>query len=206
MNIKSNKENRKGFNLSLPKKWVEKSSYWYGFIIPLIVIGIATVTDGTWGLIIILTVIGVAWQTIYVGVNESSRRSDARYYSESDYGPDKQNWFAFIFLPLVLIGAGYWGGIKPMIYDYDNAERIDKVLTMDVNTTLYYNDANKVFVLFIEGQKQPLVIDRSGSSESYNRLKAGYLDNKIEVIKKETKSWADDKSKIAYTFDDYKFD
>ncbi len=205
MNIKSNKEDKKKNNFSY-LNLIGQYSNTYIFISTIIVVGLIALFGGGWVAVMVMGLLGIAGQITYIISTDGSRQSNARYYENGNYGLEQFNWFSFIGLPLITLALMYPIGIKPMIYNYENAERIDKVLVMDVNTTLYYNDNNRMFVLFVDGKKQPLIIDKSGSTETYNRLKADYLDNKIKVVKKETKHWSENNSTIAYTLDDYKFD
>lgn len=183
---------------------VRNNSYWYTPIVWAILSTFAYFLDASWGIYVGLTVISLAVYWVLVGVAESGRMSDARWNDR--YSDAKPDLFAFIAIPLMMIGLNYPLAISPMIHDYKTADRIDKVLPMDKNVTVFYNDSNSIFILFVEGRKQPLIINRSGNSESYNKLKAGYLDNQIKVVKKETKGWTEDNSSISYHFDDYTFD
>lgn len=120
------------------------------------------------------------------------------------YNNLKFNYYFSLVLFFMFISSP--AHIIPMINDFQTAERIDETLTLDKETKLYYNDANNIFILFIDGEKQPLVIDKGGSSETYNRLKAGYLDNKMKVERKKVKTWYSDTTEVGYYLDGYKFD
>jgi len=203
MNIKSNKL-KSTIDIG---NLIRQKEYWIVPIISIIIVSGLSLLNTGWGVIITLMSIGFVLAIIHIIVNENERLDRLRWSeNEKLYGTKGFNWFAVVALPLLILISGYVSGIKPMLYDYNHSERIDKILPLKNNTKLFYNDINRVFVLFIEGQKQPLIIDRSGNSDSYNRLKAGFLDKKIKVVKKEMKSWNDDKSEISFYLDDYKFD
>ena len=210
MNIKSNKEKKGLWNFKLSFKFVDYVPSKLYLIIPAIDIFlnlIVALVGGGWIFVMVYTIIGIIAQIILVMINEISRREEARYFNEdSRYGKDKLSIFSLIGIPVIMIILGYPHGIKPMIYNYKHSKRIDKVLVIDNNISLYYNDSNYAFILFVDNLKEPLMIDEGGASDTYNRLKADFLDNKIKVKKKKVKSWLDDKAVIKYSLDGHDFD
>ena len=209
MNIKSNKEKKGLWNFKLSFKFVDYVPSKLYLIIPAIDIFlnlIVALVGGGWIFVMVYTIIGIITQIILVMINEISRREEARYFNEDDrYGKDKLSIFSLIGIPIIMLILGYPLGIKPMIYNYKHSKRIDKTLMIDSNLSVYYNDSNQAFILFVDNLKQPLMIDKSNSSNVYNRLKADLLDNKIKVVKKEVKSWFDDEPEVYYSLDGYKF-
>ncbi len=94
--------------------------------------------------------------------------------------------------------------IIPMIKDYKTAEKYELDVPLDIETKLYYNDNNRLFVLFLGTEKQPLVLT-TGGGETYHRLKADLLDNKISIKRKKIKLWYDDTHYDGYYLDTNKF-
>jgi len=190
MNIKSNKESKKksfNFKLDLNNKPYLKISIWitiYGTLISIIGL--------SWGAGITLVILAGIGFTIWLN-------NLLGYYNDLEW----RKYFMMVGL-LILTSSG--GTIIPMMHDYKTAERIDELLPTEKSTKLYYNDDNKLFILFVDGMKQPLAIDRSGSSDSYNKLKADYLDKKIKVERKRIKKWYEDEVSEGYYLDGYKFD
>ena len=84
------------------------------------------------------------------------------------------------------------------------AERYDKVLPIDDETQLYYNDNNITFILFLNKEKQPLVYI-CGSIETYNKTKSDLLDEKIKVTRKQIKKWYVDDNEDGYYLGVHKF-
>jgi len=196
MNIKSNVTSK-----FKTKSLLRTKLYTIPFIITLVIGIITWFSDGSWGVYLSFLIIGVIAHFIYVGINEHSKYNyDLHWDNEAYY-----NWFAIIGLPIILIGIFYPFAISPAIHDYYHSERIDEEIPFDKNVSLMYNDNHSIFILIVEGEKQPLLIDRGGSSDSYNSMKASYLDKKIKVVKKRYKSWTDDEIQTIYQLDGYTF-
>jgi len=196
VNIKSNiKSNIKGKSLIRTKSYIIPTTVTFliGCFIWLL--------DGSWGVYLTFLIIGIITHFIYVGINEHSRYNHDLHWDNEAY----YNWFAIVGLPMILIGIFYPFAISPAIHDYYHAERIDEEIPIDKNISLMYNDYHSTFILMVEGEKQPLLIDKGGSSDTYNRMKASYLDKKIKVVKKRYKSWTDDEIQTVYQLDGYTF-
>ena len=172
---------------------VQSKTYWLSLIVWAIFTVMVIALDGSWGIHTVLAVVAVIVHIIIVGIAETNRVDNERWNDRRA----NISIFSLIGIPSIIIALSYWNVIKPMYNDYKNADRIDRVLPMK-EVKLFYNDADSIFVLFVEGQKQPLVINKGGASDTYNRLTADYLDNKIQVVKKETKGWTDTNSSIQY--------
>jgi len=204
MNIKSNKENKSMWNMDVGKfigGLVAHKTYWLSLIIWAIFTVMVIALGGSWGIHTAITVLAVIIHIIVVGISENNR-------VDNEHWNDRKasiSFFSLFGIPSIIVALSYWNVITPMYEDYKHADRIDRILPMkEVN--LFYNDENSIFVLFVEGQKQPLIIDKGGHSDTYNRLKADFLDKKIKVVKKETKGWTDTNSSIRYHLDDSTFD
>lgn len=180
---------------------IRYKTYWVTFTIWIILKGLVLSLDGSWGIHLILIVGAIIVHTIVVLSIDSNYVDNERWNNRNA----SLSFTSIIIIPIIMIGLSYWTIIKPIYIDYNTSPRIDIVLPLE-NVQLYYNDANVMFILFIEGQKQPLVLSKSGYPDTYNRLKADFLDNKIQVVKKETKGWTDDNSSIQYHLDDNTFD
>lgn len=204
MNIKSNKENKSMWNMDVGK-WlgslVKYKSYWLTVIVWGIFTAFVMALDGTWGIHIAVSIIAISVHLVVVGIAENNRVDNERWNDRKA----NISIFSLFGIPLIIVALSYWNVTAPMYQDYKTADRIDRVLPMN-EVNLFYNDENSIFVLFVEGQKQPLIIDKGGHSDTYNRLKADFLDKKIQVIKKETKGWTDTNSSIQYHLDDSTFD
>ena len=135
MNIKSNKEDKKGWSFKPSFKFRDYIPLKMYLIIPMLatMFIILGTFGGSWGFVIAFTILGIGGQIIIVLINEGSRRSNVRYYENDKYGKDKLSVFSLVVLPLFILWVGYPGGIKPMVHDYNHAERIDKVLVIDSN-------------------------------------------------------------------------
>jgi hypothetical protein len=204
MNIKSNKEKKNIQNINVGKFFsglIIRKLYWFPFLIWIMATGINILLDGSWGIHLTITSIIIVSHIIIVWVAESNRISTAQWNDKVAH----YSYTSLIGIPLIMVGLSYWSIMHPMYDDYKHSERIDRVLSLGT-VKLFYNDSNRIFILFVEGQKEPLVINHSGHSDTYNRLKADYLDGKIKVLKKETKSWTDNNSSIQYYLDGYDFD
>jgi len=203
MNIKSNKENKNIWNLDIGKfigNLVKHKIYWTSMLVWGAITLMVVALDGSWGVHLTLIIIAVLVHTVVVGIAENNRVENERWNDRKA----NLSIFSIAGIPLIMVGLSYWTIIEPMYSDYEHEARIDRVLPMD-KVKLFYNDYNSIFILFVEGQTQPLLIDKGGHSDTYNRLKADYLDNKIKVIKKETKGWTESNSSIQYHLDDATF-
>ncbi|RLC47604.1 MAG: hypothetical protein DRH57_03745 [Candidatus Cloacimonadota bacterium] len=204
MNIKSNKENKSMWNMDVGK-WIGSlitdKKYWLTLIVWGIFATFVLALEGTWGIQAAVSIIAISVHLVVVGIAENNRVDSERW---NDRKADI-SIFSLFGIPLIIVALSYWNVTAPMYQDYKTADRIDRVLPMN-EVNLFYNDENSIFVLFVEGQKQPLIIDKGGHSDTYNRLKADFLDKKIQVIKKETKGWTDTNSSIQYHLDDSIFD
>jgi energy-coupling factor transporter transmembrane protein EcfT len=188
MNIKSNKENeKKSFKLNLNGKPYAKTAIGVALVSILI-----TLLPIGWGIGILLFIVAGIVLTIWLN-------QLIGYY-------DSLNWTKYFGLIALFLILSSGSTIIPLVHDYKTAERVDELLELEKETKLYYNDENYIFILFVDGNKQPLVIDKSGSTETYNRLKADFLDNKIKVERKRVKDWYHDEISEGYYLDGYKFD
>lgn len=158
------------------------------------IIGIAIslimmLTPLTWGGGILFFVVMLILLTIYLNT--------LLYYGE--FSIEKYVWLVTILFvvsaPLHIVG---------LIKDYHMAERYDKVLPIDDETQLYYNDNNITFILFLNKEKQPLVYI-CGSIETYNKTKSDLLDEKIKVTRKQIKKWYVDDNEDGYYLGVHKF-
>ena len=186
-------------------KWIGSlitdKKYWLTLIVWGIFATFVLALEGTWGIQAAVSIIAISVHLVVVGIAENNRVDSERW---NDRKADI-SIFSLFGIPLIIVALSYWNVTAPMYQDYKTADRIDRVLPMN-EVNLFYNDENSIFVLFVEGQKQPLIIDKGGHSDTYNRLKADFLDKKIQVIKKETKGWTDTNSSIQYHLDDSIFD
>jgi len=97
------------------------------------------------------------------------------------------------------------GTVIPMIHDYRTSARVEEEVTIET-TKMLYSDANHAFVLLIDGVQQPLMLTfGSNNTSAYNHIKAGYLDNTLQVKKKRKKAWHDDEVQIVYEIDGRNF-
>ncbi len=94
--------------------------------------------------------------------------------------------------------------IIPCWNEFKTSEKINEVVPIAPNK-LYYNDKNKIFILFLENENQPLTLIMNNSA-IYHRLKADFLDKKIQVQRKKVKYWYEEKITIGYYLDEHKFD
>ena len=94
--------------------------------------------------------------------------------------------------------------IIPGLNEFKTSEKINEVIPIAPNK-LYYNDKNKIFILFLENENQPLTLIMNNSA-IYHRLKADFLDKKIQVQRKKVKYWYEEKITTGYYLDDHKFD
>lgn len=94
--------------------------------------------------------------------------------------------------------------IIPCWNEFKSSEKINEVIPIAPNN-LHYNDKNKIFILFLENENQPLTLIMNNST-IYHRLKADFLDNKIQVQRKKVKYWYEEKITIGYYLDEHKFD
>jgi hypothetical protein len=188
-------------NLSMP------FAFNIAFIIALLPIIAITYGGMDWGGALAISLVDFVLFMVYMLYNENERVKDVRWNHRNGNKSGDGRWSiipVFIF-PALLIAATYWSVINPMMDDYNNAVTIDRELPMDAETKMYHNDNNRIFVLFLDKAKQPLVIDLSGSSETYNRMKADFLDSKTKVTKREKRDWTDEESTISYTLDGHSF-
>jgi len=199
MNIKSNSGSIKK---ALKERTILATKlYLIAPISMFLIVIVAWFVDASWGFHLAFLIIGLIAHLSYVLINENSRITNLKW-NDMDYHWD---WFSLVIIPLFMVWSMYFLAIKPMINDYRTEARIDKVLPMDVNSTLNYNDYNYIFILTVDGKAQPLVIDLGGNSDAYYKAKASYLDGKLKVVKKETKGWTDDESEITYQLDNHNF-
>ena len=94
--------------------------------------------------------------------------------------------------------------IIPCLHEFKTSEKINEVVPIAPNN-LYYNDKNNIFILFLENENHPLTLIMNNSA-TYHRLKADFLDKKIQVQRKKVKYWYKEKITTGYYLDDYKFD
>lgn len=94
--------------------------------------------------------------------------------------------------------------IIPCWNEFKTSEKINEVIPIAPNN-LHYNDKNKIFILFLENENQPLTLIMNNSA-IYHRLKADFLDNKIQVQRKKVKYWYEEKITTGYYLDEHKFD
>ena len=204
MNIKSNKESESVWSIDNGKfivGLVKHKFYWITILVWGTLTVLAISLDVSWGFHLILLIIAIIAHVVIVFISENNRVENERWNDRKA----NISIFSIVGIPLIMVGLSYLTIIKPMYIDYKTSERIDRVLPIE-KVNLFYNDYNNIFILFVDGKKQPLVIDKGGASETYNRLKADYLDKKIKVIKKETKDWTEDDSSIKYYLDTCVFD
>jgi len=206
MKIISNRKNKKGFNISwdhiIANRW-----YIVIFLVCVSFIGVTSFLGAEWIIMMRLLASLILVNTIVILFMEYDRIENIKGYEyiDSDYSKKRLNLVPLILFPIIYIIMSIPNGLAPMINDYKNSERIDKILTLDSNTKLYWNDYNNIFILFINDTKNPLTINLSRSPNTYTEIKADFLDNKIKIVKKEVKSWLDNESKIVYTLNGYTF-
>lgn len=94
--------------------------------------------------------------------------------------------------------------IIPCWNEFKTSEKINEVVPIAPNK-LYYNDKNKIFILFLENENQPLTLIMNNAA-IYHRLKADFLDKKIQVQRKKVKYWYEEKITTGYYLDEHKFD
>ena len=94
--------------------------------------------------------------------------------------------------------------IIPCWNEFKTSEKINEVVSIAPNK-LYYNDKNKIFILFLENENQPLTLIMNNAA-IYHRLKADFLDKKIQVQRKKVKYWYEEKITTGYYLDEHKFD
>ena len=117
------------------------------------------------------------------------------------------DWNRYFLLLLLIFVFTIPLHVQPMMIDAETSEEINELLPMDKEATLYWNDSNQIFILMFKGEPQPLAFDSGDSGERYNRLKAAFLDNKIEIEKRKVKEWYEEEDEIVigYYLDNYKF-
>ena len=198
MNIKSNKDGFKWFK-PIMRAIKKDRTIWYYFptVLMLILYGFIYMNGATWGIYLALAIIALSVHVVITFVGEQDYWNS--YYERT---PD---FFALFYMPIIIIWLSYPLAIRPMIHDYNHSSRIDKVIAKDVNGTVMWNDNNYLF-MFENKPKHILVHSFSGSSDAYYKLKSKYLDGKVKMIKKEVKSWYDDKPTVKYSLDGYTFD
>lgn len=190
MNIKSNKEgvksswnfNKLKQNLNTPytsTTLIGVGLFILSFLLPI-----------SWGIgILLMLLIGVI-TTITLNVKLG-------YYNNLEWSKYLaiMGFFILISSPITWI---------PMVSEYNTAERIDETLPLGEEVKVYYNDEHYSFILFVDGMKNPLMIDKD-QSDTYNTIKANYLDGKAKVEKKRVKAWYDDEVTVGYYLDGNRF-
>jgi len=197
MKIKNNLNQENGF---LNTDVIGRTEILY--FVPLIGFMISTIClfllDASWGLHLSIFIMFFSWSVIAINISENSKENNASWH-DREY---TKNSFAIFGINLMMILLAVPFALYPMIYDYNHQERIEKVLSVDKNITVLYSDYKNQFIIIIPGQKQPIIAE---FSNSYNRVKADYLDGKIVVQQKEVKMWYDDNSSVKYYLDDISF-
>jgi hypothetical protein len=84
--------------------------------------------------------------------------------------------------------------IIPGLNKFKTSEKINEVIPIAPNN-LHYNDKNKIFILFLENENQPLTLIMNNAA-IYHRLKADFLDKKIQVQRKKGSNLKTKKKRI----------
>ena len=186
MNIKSNKNQTKSsFNFNKIKQKLNEP-YTYTILMGVGLFLLSYLLPISWGIGILITIVIGIVSTITLNLKLG-------HYDELEW----TKYFAVMGLFIFLSSPITW---LPMVHDYKTSERIDETLSLDKEFKVYYNDTHYSFILFVDGMKQPLMIDRD-KSDSYNQIKANYLDGKAKVEKKRIKNWYDDEVTVGYYLD-----
>ena len=124
------------------------------------------------------------------------------YYSYNKILNFKFKLYVMIFGLFFILTANTH--IIPCWNEFKTSEKINEVVPIAPNK-LYYNDKNKIFILFLENENQPLTLIMNNAA-IYHRLKADFLDKKIQVQRKKVKYWYEEKITTGYYLDEHKFD
>jgi|SaaInlStandDraft_4_1057021.scaffolds.fasta_scaffold24385_2 hypothetical protein len=109
----------------------------------------------------------------------------------------KDLWIIFIFFVMSQLY-----NISEAIHLYKAGDVINEVVNDNVKTSLTWNNYNQIFILNIENVKQP-VIAQFNNNNSYNSIKAKYLDDQITIEKRKIKAWFDETAATHYYIDGY---
>lgn len=192
MNIKSNSNNQtKKFNVDMN---LVKSQYFkigvFTSSITLIIAIFPIVDIFTILTIFFITfVVALIWIFIYID----------DYNSNTTFSFIKLSAIIIIFLLITSNKLMF-----PLIDAYNKNEVVNVVLPLDENITVYYNDKNTLFIIFVKEHKQPLVLTMEKQG-TYYKMKSQLLDKKIKLEKKRIKEWYDTDVEIGYYLDDSKF-
>lgn len=167
----------------------DSKPYIQSIIIGLSISLLMLYTPITWGMGYLFYVVLVIALTFFINIQIGN-------YTCFDYGK-----YAWVLLLLFVFSTPLH--VYPMVKEYKTSERYSMIVPLDVETKLFYNDNNRVFILFIGKEKQPLIL--TTSAELYNKLKSDLLDDKIQVTRKKIKLWYDDTHYDGYYLSEHKF-
>lgn len=115
------------------------------------------------------------------------------------------NLIKLIIYFLIVVCVGGYTTYHRTTEAYNTSEKIYEELKFKNDIHVFYNDAAKAFILFVEEEeKETLVLDFSNLKD-YTTVKKEFLDGEILVQKKRVKLWFESEPSIVYYLKGFKF-